>query len=106
MELDKAILEKICYDAHNDEHNSGSEHPAPVSLRHYEIIMTNIPDWENEPTALAFTDFTKSIVTYSSKDLYQAFLTGYKMGLLSIGEAQLDAEFNSFKKKLEEDEEQ
>ena len=75
-------------------------------LRKKGLLPTNIPDWENEPTALAFTDFTKSIVTYSSKDLYQAFLTGYKMGLLSIGEAQLDAEFNSFKKKLEEDEEQ
>ena len=44
MELDKAILEKICYDEHNDEHNSGSEHPAPVRLRHYEIIIDSI-DW-------------------------------------------------------------
>jgi hypothetical protein len=72
-------------------------------LRKKGLLPTNISDWENEPTALAFTDFTKSIVTYNSNDLYQAFLTGYKMGLLSIGEVQLDAEFNSFKKKLEED---
>lgn len=72
-------------------------------LRKKGLLPTNISDWENEPTALAFTDFTKSIVTYSSNDLYQAFLTGYKMGLLEIGETQLDAEFNSFKIKLEED---
>lgn len=38
MELDRAILEKICY----DEHNSGSEHPAPVSLLHYEIAIDGI----------------------------------------------------------------
>ena len=74
-------------------------------LRKKGLLPTNISDWENEPTALAFTDFTKSIVTYSSKDLYQAFLTGYKMGLLEIDEVQLDAEFNSFKKKLEDEEE-
>lgn len=37
MELDKTILEKICY----DEHNSGTEHGVPVTLEHYEIIINN-----------------------------------------------------------------
>lgn len=41
MELDKTILEKICY----DEHNSGSEHPVPVNLLRYEIIINSI-DWD------------------------------------------------------------
>lgn len=35
MELDKEILEKICH----DRHNSGSKHPVPVSLLHYEVIV-------------------------------------------------------------------
>lgn len=45
MELDKEILEKICY----DQHNSGSKHPVPVSFQHYEIIVDLRPnssiDW-------------------------------------------------------------
>lgn len=40
MELDKTILQKICY----NEHNSGSEHPVPVKLLNYEIIINSI-DW-------------------------------------------------------------
>ena len=40
MELDKTILQKICY----NEHNSGSEHPVPVNLLNYEIIINSI-DW-------------------------------------------------------------
>jgi hypothetical protein len=37
MELDKTILEKICY----DEHNSGMEHGVPVTLEHYDVIIDN-----------------------------------------------------------------
>ena len=42
MELDKTILEKICY----DEHNSGSEHGVPVNLIHYDVIIDSTRiDW-------------------------------------------------------------
>lgn len=37
MELDKTILEKICY----NEHNFGSEHEVPVKLIHYDVIIDN-----------------------------------------------------------------
>ena len=37
MELDKTILEKICY----DEHNFGTEHGVPVTLEHYDVIIDN-----------------------------------------------------------------
>lgn len=40
MELDKTILEKICY----DKHNSGLEQPVPIILKHYEVIIDDI-DW-------------------------------------------------------------
>ena len=40
MELDKTILEKICY----DKNNSGSENPVPIILKHYEVIIDDI-DW-------------------------------------------------------------
>jgi len=74
-------------------------------LKQKGLLPTNTSDWKNEPTALSFTDFTKAIATYTSEDLYQAFLTGYKMGLLEVDETQSDAEFNSFKRKLKDEEE-
>ena len=41
MELDKTILEKICYDEHN-----GSEHEVPVKLIHYDVIIDSTRiDW-------------------------------------------------------------
>ena len=42
MELDKTILEVICY----DEHNSGSEHVVPVNLLSYDVIIDSTRiDW-------------------------------------------------------------
>ena len=32
MELDKEILEKICYDVYNSEYLLKNEHPTPVKL--------------------------------------------------------------------------
>ena len=76
-------------------------------LREKGILPTLTPsDIYNEPTALAYTNFTKiekPKPSYNSDVLYEIYLQGYKMGLLEIDEVQLDAEFNSFKKKLEGD---
>ena len=64
-------------------------------------------DYENEPTALAFTPYdngfhiSKPNAYYRRDDLYRAFLAGHKMGLLEIDELQLDAEFIIFKDKLD-----
>jgi len=60
-------------------------------------------DYENEPTALAFTPYDRDFhnAHYRRDDLYRAFLAGYKMGLLEIDELQLDAEFIIFKDKLD-----
>ena len=64
-------------------------------------------DYENEPTALAFTPYDRDFHRSDSNDyyhpdtLYRALLAGYKMGLLEIDELQLDAEFIIFKDKLD-----
>ena len=60
-------------------------------------------DYENEPTALAFTPYDRHFhnTYYRRDDLYRAFLAGHKMGLLEIDELQLDAEFIIFKDKLD-----
>ena len=60
-------------------------------------------DYENEPTALAFTPYNNSHSDdyYRRDDLYKAFIAGHKMGLLEVDELQLDAEFIMFKERLD-----
>ena len=71
------------------------------------LPKTTPEDYENEPTALAFTPYDRGFHRsdsndyYRQNDLYRAFLAGYKMGLLEIDELQLDAEFIIFKDKLD-----
>ena len=62
-------------------------------------------DIENEPTALAYTYHKEqhSDTYYHPSTLYKAFMFGYKMGLLEVDEAQINAEFIMFMDKLEED---
>ena len=38
MELDKEILEKICYDVYNSEYLLKNEHPTQVKLIRYEVV--------------------------------------------------------------------
>ena len=46
MELDKEILEKICYDVYNSEYLLKNEHPTPVKLIRYEVIVDSTRiDW-------------------------------------------------------------
>ena len=46
MELDKEILEKICYDVYNSEYLLKNEHPTQVKLIRYEVIVDSTRiDW-------------------------------------------------------------
>ena len=46
MELDKEILEKICYDVYNSEYLLKNEHPTQVKLIRYDVIVDSTRiDW-------------------------------------------------------------
>ena len=46
MELDKTILEKICYDVYNSEYLLKNEHPTQVKLIRYDVIVDSTRiDW-------------------------------------------------------------
>ena len=78
-------------------------------LREKGILPTLTPsDIDNEPTALAYTNFTKAekpLPSYNSDILHEIYLQGYKMGLLGIDEAQLEAEYIAFKNKVDKGQE-
>lgn len=46
MELDKEILEKICYDVYNSEYLLKNENPTQVKLIRYDVIVDSTRiDW-------------------------------------------------------------